>query len=222
MLAVMTRPLNACSWANPSSRLSGSQPRLTQAQGPAAAFTKPASTISCALSSRPAPAAARLLIRAKPAVVNGDPRSLTKTSRLSGSQPRPVAQAQQAAVSPSQPQPCPARARREVPQWIYRCAGSPSCDSYCRWRQAFGGHRARRLLPSRPANLIPDRDCMISSMNSNGVRPANAARRDLRGLLERGLALVLRALLASTCLDAGCAGLSSKAPGTHAGGSVVS
>jgi hypothetical protein len=33
----------------------------------------------CALISRPAVAAARSTIRAKPAVVNGDPRSLTKT-----------------------------------------------------------------------------------------------------------------------------------------------
>jgi hypothetical protein len=31
------------------------------------------------ISSRPAPAAARSIMRAKPAVVNGDPRSLTKT-----------------------------------------------------------------------------------------------------------------------------------------------
>jgi hypothetical protein len=44
-------PLNACSWANPSSRLSGSQPRLAQAQqGPAAA--SPA-------QPRPCPARAR-------------------------------------------------------------------------------------------------------------------------------------------------------------------
>jgi hypothetical protein len=33
----------------------------------------------CALSSRPALAAVRSIIRAKPAVVNGEPRSLTKT-----------------------------------------------------------------------------------------------------------------------------------------------
>jgi hypothetical protein len=33
----------------------------------------------CALSSRPAPAAARSIMRAKPAVVNGEPRSLTNT-----------------------------------------------------------------------------------------------------------------------------------------------
>jgi hypothetical protein len=56
-------PLNVCSWANASSRLSGSQPRLAQAQGPAAA-------------------------------------------------------------SPSQPRPCPARARREAPQWIDRYAAA--------------------------------------------------------------------------------------------------
>jgi hypothetical protein len=34
-----------------------------------------------ALISSSAPAAARSIIRAKPAVVNGDPRSLTKTKR---------------------------------------------------------------------------------------------------------------------------------------------
>jgi hypothetical protein len=34
----------------------------------------------CAFNSRPAAAATRSMIRAKPAVVNGDPRSLTKTN----------------------------------------------------------------------------------------------------------------------------------------------
>jgi hypothetical protein len=36
------------------------------------------SICGCALSSRPAAAAARSIMRAKPAVVNGEPRSLTK------------------------------------------------------------------------------------------------------------------------------------------------
>jgi hypothetical protein len=42
------------------------------------------SMCGCALSSSPATAAARSIIRAKPAVVNGEPRSLTKTKGEDG------------------------------------------------------------------------------------------------------------------------------------------